>query len=428
MHPSAYQSLLREKAERLKRIAGNAVTLPALHPSQQLVYDHPARFKTLACGRRWGKTLLNGYYLCDGALRGEYRAYFGLTHRNMLEIFRFCLHALRSEIKSSSQTEGRIDLASGGVIEFWTFQSGAVNNARGRRYHGVVLDEAAFIPNGDYVWNSVVRPMLVDYRGSAMRTSTAFGKNHFYHWFVQGLSDQTGEYQSWQFPTVSNPHINASEVESVRITTPERQFREEYLAEFLDDGGEVFRNVRACAVSSALDGKQAGVEYVVGVDLGKLNDYTVFAVMERDSKRLVYLDRFNQIDYTVQLGRLQALYERFAPSSIWVERNVGEMFIEQAQRAGLPIHPFQTTAASKQTLIDNLALAFEQQTVAIVPDALLISELEAYTMERLPSGTLRYNAPAGLHDDTVIALALAWAAANQPRRSARMYAENTIWS
>jgi hypothetical protein len=29
-------------------------------------------------------------------------------------------------------------------------------------------------------------------------------------------------------------------------------------------------------------------------------------------------------------------------------------------------------------------------------------------MQRLPSGTYRYSAPPGLHDDTVIALALAW--------------------
>jgi len=38
----------------------------------------------------------------------------------------------------------------------------------------------------------------------------------------------------------------------------------------------------------------------------------------------------------------------------------------------------------------------------------LVSELQAYTMERLPSGRFRYSAPAGMHDDTVIALALAW--------------------
>ena len=44
----------------------------------------------------------------------------------------------------------------------------------------------------------------------------------------------------------------------------------------------------------------------------------------------------------------------------------------------------------------------------ILPDPVLIAELQAYALERLPSGRFRYGAPPGLHDDTVIALALAW--------------------
>jgi hypothetical protein len=59
-------------------------------------------------------------------------------------------------------------------------------------------------------------------------------------------------------------------------------------------------------------------------------------------------------------------------------------------------------------LIDNLALAFEQEKISIPQDDILISELESYEMERLPGGTFRYSAPPGLHDDTVISLALAW--------------------
>lgn len=134
----------------------------------------------------------------------------------------------------------------------------------------------------------------------------------------------------------------------------------------------------------------------------------MFAIVDRKTRALVYLDRFNQIDYTLQLERLKALNAFWRPVNIIVERNVGEMFIEQAQRAGLPVQAYQTTNASKQTLIDGLAMAFEQRGIAIYPDPVLIAELESYAMEKLPSGLLRYGAPAGGHDDTVIALALAW--------------------
>jgi len=74
----------------------------------------------------------------------------------------------------------------------------------------------------------------------------------------------------------------------------------------------------------------------------------------------------------------------------------------------MPVRPFRTTNASKTALVDALALAFEQGAIRILPDATLIGELQAYEMERLPSGALRYSAPDGMHDDTVMALALAW--------------------
>ena len=69
---------------------------------------------------------------------------------------------------------------------------------------------------------------------------------------------------------------------------------------------------------------------------------------------------------------------------------------------------FTTTNASKMRVIDALALAFERQEIRILPDPILIAELQSFEMERLPSGLMRYSAPEGLHDDTVMALALAW--------------------
>jgi len=65
------------------------------------------------------------------------------------------------------------------------------------------------------------------------------------------------------------------------------------------------------------------------------------------------------------------------------------------------------TSASKAALVNELAVAFEQQSIQIFPDAVLLAELVAYSAERLPSGALRYSAPPGQHDDTVMALALA---------------------
>ena len=104
-----------------------------------------------------------------------------------------------------------------------------------------------------------------------------------------------------------------------------------------------------------------------------------------------------------------SLYEKFAPVTIIAERNsMGDPLIEQLQRRGLPVQPFNTTNATKARAVDDLALAFERGDIKIINDPVLISEHQAYEMERLPSGLMRYNAPSGMHDDTVMSTAIGW--------------------
>ena len=63
---------------------------------------------------------------------------------------------------------------------------------------------------------------------------------------------------------------------------------------------------------------------------------------------------------------------------------------------------------SKQKLLDNLKVDFEQSLISIPNDELLISELEAYQYEfDDETRKMKYSAPEGMHDDLVIALALA---------------------
>jgi len=54
--------------------------------------------------------------------------------------------------------------------------------------------------------------------------------------------------------------------------------------------------------------------------------------------------------------------------------------------------------------------------IRILNDPVLLSELVAYQVDRLSSGLPRYGAPAGQHDDTVMALAMAWSAVSGQHR------------
>jgi hypothetical protein len=199
----------------------------------------------------------------------------------------------------------------------------------------------------------------------------------------------------------------------MRQTMPERIYAQEILATFLDDAGGVFRGVinsATASISKPEDGKQ----YVYGVDWGKHNDYTVIVVLDPDTKKQVYLDRFNQIDYHLQTSRLKSICEQYKPLEIIAERNsMGEPLIEHLQRESLPVSPFTTTNASKAQAVESLSMAFERNQIEVINDPDMIAELQAYEATRLPSGMLRYSAPNGLHDDCVMALALAWTGVSQ---------------
>jgi len=383
------------------------VTLPSRHPGQIAVAESAKRFNVLDCGRRWGKTVFG----IDRAIAPEVLRYpvgwFSPTYKMLLDVWREAERITAPITRRKSVQDHRLEFITGGLLEFWSLDND--DAARGRKYKRVLIDEAAMVRRLMDVWNFVIRSTLADYGGDAFFMSTPKGRNGFYNLWTLGQDPNSPEWMSWQMPTMVNPHIRPAEVEAMRTTMPERVFRQEILAEFLDDAGGVFRNVAACVAAVNQAGPTDGHSYVIGVDWGKLNDFTVLSVIDANARALVYVDRFNQIDYTVQMGRLRALCERFGPVAVVVERNsIGEPLIEALVRMGLPIVAFQTTNASKTAIIDALGLAFERGDIQILNDPVLINELQAYEMERLPSGLLRYAAPEGLHDDCVMSLALAW--------------------
>lgn len=367
----------------------------------------------LACGRRWGKTKLGIDRIVQPAMDSYPVAWFSPTYKMLTEVWREVVHRLQPVTAHRSTQEHRLELITGGVIDMWSLDN--PDAARGRKYKRAIVDEAAMIAGLEDAWRAVIRPTLTDFKGDGWLLSTPKGHNYFYQAFQKGQDRLEEAWASWQMPTTANPFIDPAEVEAARHELPDRIFRQEYLAEFIDDAGGVFRRVTDAATAAAQEVPVSGHEYVFGVDWGKHNDFSVITVIDATTREAVKVDRFNQIDYTVQVGRLRALCERFRPRKIVAESNsMGDPLIEQLQRADMPVEAFQTTNATKSAAIDALALAFERGDIRIINDPVLIGELQAYEMERLPSGRFRYGAPQGMHDDCVMSLALAWHAVTAP--------------
>lgn len=383
------------------------LTAPTLHSTQQDVYDSPARFRVLVAGRRWGKSKLAALecirVLMAGGAVWWVAPTFDLSKRVGWKTMTTMLDPILTGNYGATvnKSDLLITLPNGGY-----FQCKSADHPErlvGEGLDAVIIDECGIVHPD--TWFESLRPALSDRLGRALFIGTPKGKNWFWQIYQRGLDPLEPSWESWRKPSIDNPFLPPGEVEDAKQDLPELTFEQEYEAVFTDDGGAVFRGVTKCTQEPP---RESG-NVVFGVDWGRHNDYTVIVALDRNTNRMLEIDRFNQINWSLQRGRLSAMSKRWEPRLILAEANsIGEPNIEILKSEGLPIEGFQTTASSKPPLIDALALAIENQEIGLLDDPVLISELQAYEMERLPSGSFRYNAPEGGHDDTVIATALAW--------------------
>ena len=387
------------------------VTLPRPHPSQAMILGASKRFNVLACGRRFGKTTHGINRLVRPALAGNPVGWFAPTFKYLSDAWREFIKVLNPVIVRSNETHHRMELITGGSIEFWSMED--EDAGRSRKYARVVIDEAAKVKGLQDRWGKAIRPTLTDLKGDADFYSTPRGHDFFWRAFTWGQDKDQPEWASWQLPTIRNPFIDPSEVEAARLQLPERVYEQEYLAKFLDDAGGVFRKV-ADSVDRGRWGNLAGAvqgdSYSVGVDLARVEDFTVITVIDNHGRQ-VYHDRFNQISWERQIAAIVQAVKPFNAIVYVDSTGVGDPIYERLLDAGLDAVAYQFTNASKRQLIDNLAMVLEQGRLRMMDVPEQENELQAYAYEVTAARNVRTSAPEGMHDDCVISLALAaWGA------------------
>lgn len=392
------------------------VTLPRPHPGQQAILREMRRFNVVNCGRRFGKTILGENRLIPLALEGHRVGWFAPRYKYLTEVWEDFHRILRPVISASNKQERRIQLMTGGVVEFWSLEDS--DSGRSRHYKRVVIDEAAKVPNLEYCWNEAIRPTLTDLKGDADFLSTPKGRNFFwkaYTWGEDGASEHA-EWACWKMPTVTNPFIDPAEIEAARRQLPERVFQQEYLGEFLDDAGGVFRGVLAAVDRGRTmrEDPHPSNLYTIGVDLARVQDFTVVTVVDQTGRQ-VFFDRFNQISWERQITAILGVAGVYGPDVVIDSTGVGDPIFERLRAAGLRITPYHFTNASKSALIDNLAMKIEQGHARLMDLTEQTNELLAYEYQMTPSRNVRTGAPEGMHDDCVIALALAFWGASEAR-------------
>lgn len=373
------------------------INLPKPHPGQQQVLDSKARFKVLLCGRRWGKTLVAQIIAIDAMLNRKKVAYVVPEFSLAKDFFNQILDLLPQDlIKTQNKSDFQIDLITGGSLKFFSGEN--LDSVRGRRYHCIVIDEAAKIADLQTAWATAIRPTLTDFKGNALFISTPKGTNAFYALFLKG-KEKVGGFESFHFTSYDNPFLSKDELDAMKQDLNEAQFKEEILAEPMADGNNPFgiENIQKNIITEL----SAEPTIVYGIDIASHVDFTVITGLDING-HMTYFDRF-QLPWEVTFSRIKALPENVM--KVVDSTGVGDVMFERLQSTTQNIHGFKFTNSSKPAIINQLIndvqkgdIKYNQKTA---------DEMSVFTQVRTSTGYIKYEAQKGYHDDAVMALGIA---------------------
>jgi Terminase large subunit, T4likevirus-type, N-terminal/Terminase RNaseH-like domain len=318
---------------------------------------------------------------------------------------------------------------------------------RGKSVDLLVIDEAAFV--SEEIWTAA-RYTAVGRQGSRIvMASTPWGpKDRFFALtYRAGVRHEAG-YESIRWPSTASPMVDAELLEMWRATSPDREYRREVLAEWVDSDGSYFTDaelesaISDYSLTSPEDAQGRPVNG--GVDWGFARDSSALVLVaaarpgelagEWPDRTLCipWIEDAVGVTYRTFVRRVLQVARGYQMGRLASETNgVGAMPTEELKELGRGrigrLIPVATTAATKEEGFGRIKVLIEQGRLALPRHPALLSQLSALEYQERESGNVRIAVPerAG-HDDLAMALCLAIGVsdvASKPRRGMRTYGE-----
>lgn len=400
----------------------------------------------IAVGRQVGKTTCVQFLLLEEAARHEgyyTAAYAAQGHPQASEFYELCLaNWTKADIVRRYRDKGQdrfIELRPFGSnrgckIYFWSADAEAHRGAAGKTLNRLVIDEASLIP--EEALTSTFRPMLNVTRGKTLILGSPYPSGVGFDWFQRAwehkdrdgqlLPTPPGAFESFNAPSECNPFSSEEWIAEQRRTCRTRTEEAcQYDAIFVKDMGAVFENLDAVFVLPYIQrglryiGAEytVGEHYVVGLDFGKFDDWTVVSVFHANTRRQVALLRV-QGAYEYQLGEITGLIDAYGRPVVYADgREGGTVLCEMLRkRYGKSLYEVKWSRGGiydKESSIFRGQDLFQQSSkdlskhhgwqMLALPEQR--EEFRLFSSEPLSptNPSRRYGAPVGRHDDFVAA-------------------------
>lgn len=392
-------------------VAATAVpfVLPPLYAKQRAAVCDPRRVVCIESTTKAGKTLGCLVWQIGQMMQGPPDAehwWVAPVYEQSMMAYRLAWSLLRGQPGFRQVLSEKAIVGPG--ERRWSFRSAdKPDNLYGSAVSSAVLDEASRMKDDavDAVYSTTTRT-----RGPLRLIGNVRGRsNRHYQWSRRGESGEAGfgYHRITADDAVAAGVFDAADVDMARRSLPDAIFRELYYCEPADDGANPFGIDAIRAACEMCNGKPSGGHVAVwGLDIARKRDFAVLVGLDH-ARHVAVLHRWHGLSYGALVDAVVGVVGRQSKSCVFFDATgVGDAVGDQLAAAKVWCEPFIFSSASKQGLMEGLALALQQGRTTVL-DGPHRAELEAFEYD-VKANRVVYGAPSGAHDDTVCAHALAW--------------------
>lgn len=389
-----------------------------LSKSQQELYDliHHRKTKYVLANfsRQQGKTTVMKVMLIEYLCKYKYQVGFVTTTlKNARNIYKEIIEVLKDTglLLSYNGSDLFIKSINHSSISFLSAEQG--DTIRGNTFTHLIVDEAAFFPEGDEtnnIWYSILQPTIKAIGRKVIMISTPNGKNGFWYELIQKALRGDKGYKYIKKTIYDDAFVTEEEIEEYKKTLPHNAFQQEYMSEFLDSASSAIPNFEKQFKEYDYNNN---LKQWVGIDLSSTGE---------DDTVITFINELNQTKQKLLKGSFDMKYQLIANEinncnnliGVYVEINgIGEpMYNEIIKKVNKQnknkIHKWLTTNSSKNEIIDLLNVQVQNDEIVFQKDnKILFNELSTFIFKISKSKKIIYEAKQGFHDDYVMSLAIA---------------------
>lgn len=386
------------------------VLLPELYPRQHLAIYEPKRVSVIEASTKSGKThgciIWQAAQVLSDTEEGVHWWVAPVYPQARIAFNRAKKYIPRALYKANN-TELSLTFVNGAV---WYFKSAEKpDNLYGEDVKSAVVDEASRCREES--WHAI-RSTLTATRGRIRIIGNTKGRGTWFYRISKvaqaGADPEIAYHKLTAYDAVDGGVLDIEEVEAAKRQLPEHVFKELYLAEVADDGGNPFgiQHIEAALLVNL----SRGAPVAWGWDVAKHQDWTVGIALDEHGNMCRFIRFQHKSHPFIQRTIAQETNAPAYIDSTGAGDSTLDNVLELRTHDAPPVVGFTFSARSKQQLLEALATAFQAGEIGII-DGPVKDELEIFEYKVERTG-IRYAAPDGygLHDDCVIALALAWKA------------------